>query len=463
MAPTTIPTSDRARQAADPAATIPADERRRSLLDAFRATRALTLALTEPLEPEDFRIQSMPDVSPPWWNLGHTSWFFARNILAPRDRYPDWFERLEYPLNSYYEGLGPRLERSRRGLATRPTTAEILAYRQAVDERIETLLTEAPADELDEIGFLVRTGIEHEQQHQELLVTEMKHILWQNPPELRRGYGAPARSRETAAPPLEMIGFEGGLVEIGDGSDGWVWDNERPRHKAWLDEFELASRLATNGEYLEFMADGGYRQPLLWLSNGWAAVRAEGWRAPLYWEPVDGAGPDAAGSPAAWRIWTLHGLEPLDPDEPVAHVSFYEADAYARWRAAQGGACEGVRLPTEQEWEHGAATAGFDPASGNMLDTGLLHPRRAAPAATGSPLLQTAGDLWEWTASHYEPYPGYRPFKGDLMEYNGKFMDNQRVLRGGSAATPASHVRASYRNFWPGPTRFQMTGIRLAR
>lgn len=438
-------------------------ERRQRLLERYRATRELSLALVEPLSPEDYRIQSMPDVSPPWWNLGHTSWFFARNILHPRGLYPDWFESFEYPLNSYYEGLGPRLPRNERGLATRPTTDEVLRYRREVDERMERLILEGDDDDLGDLDFLVVTGIQHEQQHQELLMTEIQHILWQNPEPLRTPYGARPRPRDGDIPALEMVPFEGGLVEIGDprpgerGTDGaWTWDNELPVHKAWLESFELANRLVTNGEFLAFVEDGGYRNPLLWMSNGWAAVQADGWEAPLYWER------DGIGDGGRWHHWTLAGAEKLDPLEPVAHVSFYEADAYARWLGAQGGDFAGVRLPTEREWEHGATTAGFDPSTANMLEDGTHHPVRARAGAPGQ-LLQTAGDLWEWTSSHYEPYPGYRPFDGDLMEYNGKFMDNQRVLRGGSVATPRDHIRASYRNFWPAGTRFQMTGIRLAR
>jgi ergothioneine biosynthesis protein EgtB len=433
-------------------------ERRQRLLARYRATRELSLALVEPLSPEDYRVQTMPDVSPPWWNLGHTSWFFARNILHPRGLYPDWFESFEYPLNSYYEGLGPRLPRNERGLATRPTTDDVLRYRREVDERMEGLILEGDEDDLKNLEFLVVTGIQHEQQHQELLMTEIQHILWRNPASLRTPYGAPPRPREADIPELEMVSFAGGLVTIGDqaGADGaWTWDNELPVHKAWLEPFELANRLVTNGEYLAFIEEGGYRDPLLWMSNGWAAVRAQGWEAPLYWERDSAAG--------AWHHWTLAGAEKLDPLEPVAHVSFYEADAFARWKSAQGGDFEGVRLPTEREWEHGAVTAGFDPGAANMLEDGTHHPVRAVRAGGSGRLLQTAGDLWEWTSSHYEPYPGYRPFDGDLMEYNGKFMDNQRVLRGGSVATPRDHIRASYRNFWPAGTRFQMTGIRLAR
>lgn len=420
---------------------------RPSLRHRFESVRALSLELCRPLTPEDYRIQSMPDVSPPWWNLGHTSWFFARNVLFAWGRYQEDWKRLEYPLNSYYEGLGPRLPRLDRGRVARPTTEEVLRYRRAVDAgMLELIATVADGEELARLADLVEIGCQHEQQHQELLLTEIQHIRYAAPPELR----SPYRPNPTASPdppaPAGFEGFAGGLVEVGNVEGGWGWDNELPVHRAWLDPFELGRRLVTNGEWLEFLADGGYERPLLWLSNGWAAVKSEGWRAPLYWELMDGT----------WQRWSLGGLVPVDRREPVAHVSFYEAEAYARWA--------GARLPTEAEWEHAVRVAGFDPAAGNLLDnlaTSHLGPRFAV--ATGARLLQTAGDLWQWTTSHYEPYPGYKPFDGDLMEYNGKFMDNQRVLRGGSWATPRNHLRVSYRNFWPGNTRFQATGVRLAR
>ena len=420
---------------------------REQLLADFRAVRSTTIELCRPLRPEDYRVQSMPDVSPPWWNLGHTTWFYAKNVLEPFGRGAAEDARYEYVLNSYYESLGPRLARDRRGLVTRPTTDEVYEFRRGVDARMEALIAEVPEERFAELAFLVTTGRQHEQQHQELLVTEVKHILGSNAPELREPYcGArkDALPRDAAPPPHEFVPLAGGLYEIGNLDGGWCWDNELPVHQAWLDDFALGSRLVTNGEYLEFMAADGYADPLLWLSNGWGAAREHGWEAPLYWER-DGGG---------WRVWTLGGVRPVDPDEPVAHVSFYEAEAYARWR--------GARLPTEREWERAARAAGFSAAGGNFLESGALHPRSAAAGAPGA-LLQMAGDLWEWTTSHYEPYPGYRPFEGNLMEYNGKFMDNQRVLRGGSCATPASHIRPSYRNFWPADTRFQMTGIRLAQ
>jgi len=423
--------------------------RREELLDRYRTTRLLSTELCSPLEAEDYRIQSMPDVSPPWWNLGHTSWFFAKNLLEPNGRKTEDDRRLEYVLNSYYESLGPRLTRAHRGLVTRPTTEEVHAYRQTVDRRVEELVQEAEDGELERIGFLITTGIHHEQQHQELLLSEIKHILGTNVAELREPY-APwegAGGREPVA--LEAIPFEGGLHEFGNLEGGWCFDNEMPVHKAYLEDFALSNRLVTNGEYLEFISDGGYAEPLLWLSNGWAAVVAGGWQTPLYWQEIDGS----------YRLWTLGGDRDLDPAEPVCHLSFYEADAFARWKDETDSGWSGARLPTEREWEHAARGHGF--AGENFLENRHFHPR----AATASPgeLAQTAGDLWEWTSSHYEPYPRYRPFDGALTEYNSKFMDNQRVLRGGSCATPASHIRVSYRNFWPSATRFQFSGLRLAR
>jgi len=416
---------------------------REKLLSRYRETRNLSVELCRPLRPEDYRIQSMPDVSPPWWNLGHTTWFFAKNILEPFGRYSEDDARLEYVMNSYYESLGPRIRRDHRGLVTRPSNDEVYEFRRSVDARVEDLIRTASEEDLERLRFLVYTGIQHEQQHQELLVTEVKHILGSNVPELREPYSPAVPAEGGTIPEARWVSFKGGLHQLGNLEGGWCWDNEMPVHMAWLDGFALMNRLVTNGEYLEFMADGGYRNPLLWLSNGWAKVQEQGWTAPFYWEEDGGR----------WRLWTLSGVRDVDPDEPVCHVSFYEADAYARWK--------GARLPTEREWEHAARVSGFPGGGSNFLDTRALHPRPAH--ANGNSLLQMGGDLWEWTSNHYEPYPGYRPFEGALMEYNGKFMDNVRVLRGGSCATPENHIRASYRNFWAGDTRFQFTGIRLAK
>jgi ergothioneine biosynthesis protein EgtB len=440
---------------------------RQALLARYRDTRALSIDLCRPLKAEDFRIQSMPDVSPPWWNLGHTSWFFAKNILEPFGLYHAGDARLEYALNSYYESLGPRLARDHRGLVTRPTTAEVYSFRASVDERLETLIREVPEPDFPRLRFLTVTGIQHEQQHQELLVTEIKHILGGNVPELREPYlaaGSDAGAAASCPTATRFVSFRGGLHRFGNLEGGWCWDNEMPIHAAYLEDFTLAARLVTNGEYLEFVEAGGYADPLLWLANGWAKVREAGWTAPLYWELGGGAGSDGGSRRGGrWRAWTLAGLRDLDPDEPVSHVSFYEADAFARWKAQSGGDWAGTRLPSEREWEHAARLSGFPGETANFLDSRRLHPRAAANSHAGGLLAQMGGDLWEWTASHYEPYPGYQPFDGALREYNAKFMDNQRVLRGGSCATPADHIRPSYRNFWPADTRFQFTGIRLAR
>ena len=424
-----------------------------TLLERYRAVRQASVEMCEPLCPEEYRIQPTAEVSPPWWNLGHTSWFFVRNVLEPfggemlsEDR------TLDGVLNSYYVGLGPRWARGQRGLLTRPTTDEIYRYRCLVDRRVQQLLATVTEERWPEVAFAVTVGLEHEQQHQELFYTEIKSILAQNPAEFRRPYGrcAGVSCHTPEAPPARWLEFAGGLLEFGNLEGGWCWDNELPVHRQYLADFRLLNRLVTNGEYLEFVDDGGYRQPLLWLDNGWQAVEAEHWTAPLYWEQRDGH----------WCLWTLGGSRPLEPAEPVCHVSFYEADAFARWKGTTSAEFRGARLPTEREWEYAARSSGLDLASANLLDSGRLHP---APASPQPRLLQMLGDVWEWTASYYEPYPGYRPFAGVLAEYNGKFMDNQRVLRGGSCVTEREHLRLSYRNFWPAPTRFQFSGFRLAQ
>jgi ergothioneine biosynthesis protein EgtB len=404
------------------------------------------------LEPAEFRLQPIDDVSPPWWNLGHTSWFFARNVLAPfggETTAED--EQYDYLLNSYYASLGERLPRGKRGSVSRPTTDEIYAYRASVDERIERLVETISDSQWDEMAYVLNIGIQHEQQHQELFYTEIKYILAQNVRDLRRAYQALdfVTSRATPVSPLRFLTIDGGLVDIGNVEGGWCWDNESPVHKYFLPPFQIADRLITNGEYLQFLDDGGYANPLLWLDNGWQQCVAQHWQAPLYWEQADGQ---------SWQ-WTLHGMQRLDPHEPVCHVSFYEADAFARWKSETFENARGVRLPSENEWEHVARTLPSEGASSAFLDSGRLQP--SAEHASG--LREMSGVLWQWTSSYYEPYPGYRPFPGVLAEYNGKFMDNQRVLRGGSCVTPRNHFRISYRNFWSAATRFQFTGIRLAR
>jgi ergothioneine biosynthesis protein EgtB len=419
-------------------ATLPAPTDDRAFLaDAFRSVRGQSVALCAPLETEDYVVQSMPDVSPPKWHLAHSTWFYETFLLAPSDpRYEPFHPGFNYLFNSYYEGVGARHPRAQRGLLTRPTIAEVRRYRECVDERMVAFIQHAGEAEWRRVEPLLTLGLHHEQQHQELLLTDIKHILGTNP--LRPAYRADLpTSGAITAPLLEWLPSPGGVRQIGHDAPGFAFDNEGPRHSVYVQPHRLASRLVTNGEYREFMADDGYRRPELWLSDGWRAVNEHGWSAPLYWEP-HGDG---------WRVMTLGGLREVSPAEPVSHVSFYEADAFARW--------SGARLPTEAEWE---TAAGGLPVSGNLVEAGRLHP---APAPEPG-LTQLFGDAWEWTQSPYSPYPGFRPAPGAVGEYNGKFMCNQMVLRGGSCATPASHVRATYRNFFSPEARWQFTGLRLA-
>lgn len=415
-----------------PAPTVRAAD---DLLRRYREVRAATLALAEPLEIEDLCVQSMPDASPTKWHLAHTAWFFETFVLATDPSYRPVHPAYSYLFNSYYQAVGPMHARPRRGLLSRPTVAEVLEYRAIVDARLEERLG---AGDLDEALLpVVELGLQHEQQHQELLLTDIKHAFGSNP--LLPAYAPRPRARRPAAP-LTLLEVEGGLVDIGFVGSGFCFDNERPRHKEFVAPFALASRLVTAGEYLAFIEDDGYRRPELWLSDGWDRVQREGQRAPLYWDMDQEGGP---------HVFTLAGLEPLDLDAPVCHVSGYEADAYARWA--------GARLPTEAEWELVASSV---PVSGNLLESGALHPLAASDEAGCTQLF---GDVWEWTQSAYSPYPGYRAPAGALGEYNGKFMSSQLVLRGGSCATPRSHVRATYRNFFPPASRWQFSGIRLAR
>lgn len=424
---------------------------RESLLKQYRRVRRASLAMCELLAAEDFRAQPTTEVSPPWWNLGHTSWFFSQNIVKPfggelleEDRV------VEYALNSYYVTLGPRVPQSQRGWLTRPMTKEIYHYRDLVDTRVQQLIQTVPESKLEEFAFVLTVGLNHEEQHQELFYTEIKYILAQNPPALRTAYRPCSQRLESVRHQDTLISFQGGLYEFGNVEGGWCFDNELAIHKYYLNDFALQNRLVTNGEYLEFMEDGGYAKQLLWLDNGWRKAQQAVWQAPLYWERVDGE----------WFLWTLNGMWRVDPDEPVCHIGFYEADAFARWTSETYKAWEGARLPTEREWEHAARVSGGTAPNGNFLDTKRLHP---APAPSDAGLVQMFGDVWEWTASYYEPYPGYKPFLGVLAEYNGKFMDNQRVLHGGSCVTERHHIRRSYRNFWAPETRFQFSGLRLAK
>jgi ergothioneine biosynthesis protein EgtB len=414
----------------------------------YTEVRQQTEALIEPLSAEDCQVQSMPDASPAKWHLAHTSWFFETFVLEGEPLEPGF----DYLFNSYYEAVGPRHPRPARGLLSRPSLEQVRRYRRRVDERVlERLARGVP----DEVRARLVLGLHHEQQHQELILTDAKHLLGSNP--LRPSYRGREReappARRASAEPMAWIPRPGGIVEIGHPAPGptgepFAFDNEGPRHAALLAPHALASRPVTAGEYLAFIRDGGYRRAELWLSDGWAEVTAGRWEAPLYWRGLGG------GAGESVSVFTLDGERPLDPNEPVAHVSAYEADAYARWA--------GARLPTEAEWEVAATTI---PAAGNLLESGALHPRAAAAGdAAGTPApAQMFGDVWEWTSSAYGPYPGYRPPAGALGEYNGKFMCNQLVLRGGSCFTPRTHIRASYRNFFPAGTRWQMSGIRLAR
>ena len=410
------------------------------LREQYGEVRAATTALAAPLSPEDQLVQSMPDASPTKWHLAHTTWFFETFVLSRFVRgYRPVDERYAYLFNSYYEAVGPRQPRPRRGDLTRPSLEEVHAYRDAIDERMNTFLDEA--SDRGEAPDRTELGLHHEQQHQELILTDIHHALWSNP--LRPAY-APRRGRAgvaaSAAVP-EWTSHPGGLVEIGHAGTAFSFDNERPRHRTFLEPFQLARRAVTAGEYLRFIEDGGYRRPDLWLSDGWAAIQEHGWTAPLYW--TSGAN--------GWSDFTLAGTHPLDLDAPVNHVSYYEAEAFARWA--------GARLPTEAEWE---AVAAACPLDGNFVQSGALAPQPARVLADRVPS-QMFGDVWEWTASAYLPYPRFRPLEGELGEYNGKFMSGQMVLRGGSCFTPLSHIRATYRNFFPPGARWQMSGIRLAR
>lgn len=417
-------------------------------LRAFGEVRAGTERLCSPLETEDYVIQSMTDVSPPKWHLAHVTWFFEAFLLKPflRD-YEPLDHAYDHLFNSYYETHSAPFPRPQRGLLSRPTVAEVYRYRRYVDDAITRLLSNPPPEHRRALAERICLGIHHEQQHQELLVMDIKHILAQNP--LRPIYSKRLRDTVWGQPvPLRWHAYAGGLVSIGlkPGSEGFGFDNERPAHRQYLEPFELATRPVTNREYLAFMARGGYQDPALWLADGWQLIREQSWEAPLYWKREGDQ----------WHYFTLGGWRPVDPNAPVCHVSFYEADAYARWA--------GKRLPTEAEWEH-CATA-IDHRHGRFADNSYLQPASAEPSAVGpggDAPLQLFGDVWEWTGSAYRPYPGFRTLPGSLGEYNGKFMSGQMVLKGGSCATPAGHIRASYRNFFAPSVRWAFSGIRLAR
>ena len=411
----------------------------------YTAVRDLTEELAAPLSPEDQCIQTMDDVSPTKWHRAHTTWFFETFLLKPHlDGYCEADPLYHYLFNSYYEAVGARHPRPRRGIISRPSAAQVADYRRWVDEAMVRLLDSESPSVVEDLATL---GLNHEQQHQELLLMDIKHVLSCNPAEPAYRPGpVPASSVSESAP--AWVGFEGGRQAIGHDGGSFAFDNEGPRHEVLLGSYELSSRLVTCGDWLAFMADGGYCTPAHWLSDGWAAAQSSGWSAPLYWTRT---GDDFTAD--SWRLFTLAGPRGIRGDEPVCHVSYYEADAFARWA--------GARLPTEVEWEAAAGAVGVRPRSDspNLLSSGALHPR----PAQGDGLTQMLGDVWEWTSSAYSPYPGFVPAAGAVGEYNGKFMVNQMVLRGGCCVTPSGHVRASYRNFFAPGTRWHFSGLRLAR
>jgi ergothioneine biosynthesis protein EgtB len=411
------------------------------LTAAYQAVRRCTEWLCEPLAIEDCVVQSMPDASPVKWHLAHTTWFFETFILAPHwPGYQPFHPEFRVLFNSYYNAVGPKWARAQRGQLSRPTLAEVYAYRAHVDHAMADFLESPPTSVPATTGQVVILGLNHEQQHQELILSDVKHVLACNP--LHPVYRSPCSSLSAAHPSPQWQTFSAGLVTIGHAGLKFAFDNESPRHQIYLNGFRLANQLVSSGDYLQFLCDGGYQRPELWLSDGWAARHAHEWTAPLYWVRQD----------EEWFIMTLGGLRLLDPAEPVCHVSFYEADAYARWA--------GDRLPTEAEWETAAAGV---PIAGHFLEGERFHPAGAAVSDDDGPLLQLFGDVWQWTASPYIGYPGYTPPPGALGEYNGKFMCNQMVLRGASCATPRTHARRTYRNFFPPEARWQFTGIRLAQ
>ena len=407
----------------------------------YRGIRLRTVDLCAPLATEDQIIQTMADASPTKWHLAHTSWFFETFALKPAlAGYEPLDARYGVLFNSYYHAAGERHPRPERGMLSRPTLAEVHAYRRHVDHEMERLFERETVDADERLAFIIELGLNHEEQHQELILTDVKHVLARNPlePAYRAGCDGALGGAHVRGPRWKE--FDGALIEIGWDAEGFAFDNERPRHRVWCEPFELADRLVTCGEYQAFIEDGGYARSELWLSDGWDARVRSGWEAPLYWTK-DGDG---------WRNVTLGGGRAVDPAEPVCHVSLYEADAFARW--------SGARLPLESEWERAATELSI---TGNLLENERFHPAPAADNPGG--LKQMFGDVWEWTASAYAPYPGFEPFQGTLGEYNGKFMSSRYVLRGGSCVTPARHLRPTYRNFFGPDARWQFTGIRLAR
>jgi ergothioneine biosynthesis protein EgtB len=429
-------------------ATIDAQSDTSSVLPLARRlaeTRRLSLALAEPLSAEDQVVQPMDDASPTKWHLAHTTWFFETFVCKPHlAGFRTLDERFAYCFNSYYEAAGPRQPRPKRGLLTRPSLDEVLNYRRHIDAALDALFKSGVPRRHAAVADLIELGINHEQQHQELILTDILALFAAQP--LRPAYvpaskAPPAASDRGGPRPTRWLDFPGGIHRAGHAGSSFFYDNERPRHEVLLRDYRLADRLVTNGEWLEFMADGGYATPAHWLADGWGAVNAKGWTAPGYWE----------GEKGDWRQMTLNGLVPVDPAAPVCHVSYFEADAFARWADK--------RLPTEFEWEAAAADL---PVRGNMLGSGALRPQPAPAMVAADKPAQMFGDVWEWTQSSYAAYPGFRAGPGALGEYNGKFMCSQYVLRGASCVTPEGHSRATYRNFFYPPTRWQFTGVRLA-
>lgn len=413
-----------------------------ALASRYRAVRERSLALAAPVSAEDAMLQSMEEASPTKWHLAHTTWFFERFVFAGRTGYqpvnPDW----DYLFNSYYQSVGPMHARHRRGVLSRPSLAEVIDYRAQIDERMQRAFERGDFD--TGVRQRIELGLHHEQQHQELLLTDIKHAFWCNP--LKPAYSPDLAVAQGGSAALEWLGQEEAIIEIGapawpaDGAR-FAFDNESPRHRVLMPAHAIGTRLVTNAEYRDFIDAGGYREAALWLSDGWARINQEGWMRPLYWDE------------AMECQFTLGGLRAIDPHAPVSHLGYYEADAFARWA--------GARLPTEVEWENAATGV---PVQGNFVDQDRLHPMPEQGAEiTGSGPRQMFGDVWEWTSSAYSAYPGFREMPGSLGEYNGKFMCGQQVLRGGSCASSRDHLRASYRNFFHAPDRWQFTGLRLAR
>ncbi len=429
-------------------------ERATALKERFVRVRAQTERLANPLSAEDCQAQSMPDASPVKWHLAHVAWFFETFVLEGFEPgFAPFNASFRVLFNSYYNAVGDKHPRPQRGLLTRPSLVEVMQWRKQVDARVLSLL-----ESKDDEGMLtvIELGLHHEQQHQELLLTDVKHLLSCNalPPMYEKTWPPVV----VAPVPACWVKVEGGLKEIGHEGSGFAFDNETPRHRVWLESYALMNRLVTHGEWLDFMLDGGYLDSRWWLSAGWDWVRHQAITAPLYWRQST----DTSSAKHGWQCFTLRGLMPIDLNTPITHISYFEADAFARWKAQSDSAFAGARLPTEAEWEAAVARQ-FETlrAMGNFLESRALHPLPVSKDGPG--LLQALGDVWEWTQSSYQAYPGYHPWEGAVGEYNGKFMVNQYVLRGGSCATPTDHIRASYRNFFPSDARWQFTGLRLAR